>query len=261
MDYFPQLATGAMGQFPLRRTRRTRTVVNSATDGRRVKLADSGAGVTEWVLEYRELSDGEVEAVTAFHQAVEGRLRTFTFLDPAANLLAWSEKLSEPVWEKGPLVNVSGGEADPSGGTGAWLVTNAGPTAAGVAQTLNVPGWFRYSLSAYVRSAQNAEVALVCGGGRATRRLSGEWRRLVLACEPGTTAESARFGLEVAGGGSVTVYGMQVEPQIAASAYKRTGARGGVYTNARLASDALEVTATAAGRHSCRVEIIHGERF
>jgi hypothetical protein len=141
------------------------------------------------------------------------------------------------------------------------VVVNGGPAAGEAAQVINAPGWFRYSLSAYMRSSQRAEVALVCGGNRAMWRLSERWSRLVLPCEPGTTTESLRFGLEGPGGGIATVFGLQVEPQIAASAYKRTGPRGGVYPNARLASDELEITATAAGRHSCRVGIIHGERF
>ncbi len=41
---YPQLGTGAMSQFPIRKTRRTRTVTNRAADGSAIKLADP-AGV------------------------------------------------------------------------------------------------------------------------------------------------------------------------------------------------------------------------
>ena len=39
MLYFPQLSTGAVGQYPIQKRRLTRTVVNEAFDGARFKLA------------------------------------------------------------------------------------------------------------------------------------------------------------------------------------------------------------------------------
>ena len=43
MLVYPQLGTGALSQFPVRKTRRTRTVVNRAADGSTIKLADPAA--------------------------------------------------------------------------------------------------------------------------------------------------------------------------------------------------------------------------
>ena len=63
---------------------------------------------TEWRLRYEELTDGEMDTLRSFFEGVEGRLGTFTFLDPAGNLLAWSEQLDAEVWEKDPLVTVTG---------------------------------------------------------------------------------------------------------------------------------------------------------
>jgi hypothetical protein len=42
------------------------------------------------------MSDQELAALEALFQAVEGRLTPFTFLDPADNLLAWSEQQNQP---------------------------------------------------------------------------------------------------------------------------------------------------------------------
>ena len=56
------------------------------------------------------------------------------------------------------------------------------------------------------------------------------------------------------------VYGLQAEPQSAASAYQAT-AGGGVYEGARLADDALTITTTAVNRHSCTVNIIHANHL
>ena len=261
MQYFPQLETGAMGQYPLRRTRRSRTIVNQTADGRCLKLADTAAGVTEWSLEYQELTDGEADSLAQFFGAVEGRLQPFTFLDPAGNLLCWSEKLDEPAWERAPLVTVTGGIADPFGGTGTWRLTNGGPSHVGIAQTLNAPGWYYYCLSVYARSEQATNVTLVRGAERSEQRVSGTWRRLTFASLEEGTQESVRLGVEAPGGATVELYGLQAEAQIGASGYKKTTARGGVYRNARLAEDRLEITAVGLGRHCCALSVIHGERF
>ncbi len=69
-------------------------------------------------------------------------------------------------------------------------------------------------------------------------------------------AESIEFGLEIPAGGSVDVFGFQVECQPAASAYKRS-TNGGVYENAHFGQDVLEVTATDLNRNSVTVNITH----
>lgn len=251
MPYFPQLATGAMGQFPLVKRRRARTVTNTCADGRQVKLADAAAAGTEWRLGFQELTDEEMETLLAFFASVEGRLGSFTFLDPAGNLLAWSEQLDEAVWEKGPLVTVVP-EA------GAWRVTNTGGSTALLAQTLEVPEPFYYCLSMYARGANGA---LARGGERREFPAAAEWRRLAFASQGQGTGETVRFGLELGPGASVEVFGMQVEAQIGASGYQRTFSRGGVYENARFGSDELQVTTAGPGRHGCELTVIHGERI
>lgn len=256
MRYFPQLESGAMGQYPLRRVRRKRTVCSHMADGRRVRLADTAADTTEWRLEAAGLTDGELETLMGFFESVEGRLHTFTFLDPADNLLRWSEDLEQSVWEKGPLTTVTGGVADPFGGMRAWRIGNGS-----VAQTLNVPEWFYYCVSVYARCDTGGMLRLARGGQSAEQRVMPEWRRLSFASQSAGTEESVRFGVETEPGATVEVYGLQVEPQIAASAYKGTAWRGGVYPNARLAQDRLQWTTVEPGRHTCSLGIIHGDHF
>ena len=93
MPVYPQLGSGALSQFPVRKIRRARTVVNQAADGSTIKLADPLGAVTEWDLTYTDLSDAEASALLAFYAAVEGTLTGFTFLDPAGNLLACERRL------------------------------------------------------------------------------------------------------------------------------------------------------------------------
>ena len=106
---FPQLPTGALSQFPLRKRRLSRTVVNTMADGRTIKLPDVAAQVTEWQLQYTGLSDPELATLAQFFASVEGSLNGFTFLDPNGNLLAWSDDPSQVEWQKASFLTLTGG--------------------------------------------------------------------------------------------------------------------------------------------------------
>jgi len=256
MLVYPQLATGALGQFPIRKQRRARTVVNAAADGSSFKLADPAGTTTEWTLEYAWLTDGEMAALEQFFAAAEGTLNGFTFLDPTANLLAWSGKLDGAVWERDPLVSVTGGMADPAGGSGAWRLTNPGAAAQSISQTLAAPGGYVYCVSACVRAAAASTATMLLGNSRAERAVQTQWGRIAFAGNGDALAESIRFGLEIPAGATVDVFGIQVEPQAGASVYRASTA-GGVHENAHLRDDELSVTTTGLNYHSCTVNIIH----
>jgi len=98
MLYFPQLASGAVSQFPCKKVVHQRTVVNQLLDGSEVKLFDPAGCTVEWDLDLESLTSAEWNAMAALFQAAEGQLGTFTFLDPFGNLLSWSEALSASVW-------------------------------------------------------------------------------------------------------------------------------------------------------------------
>ena len=257
MLVYPQLGTGALGQFPIRKQRRARTVINSTTDGRTVKLADPAAVTTEWQLGYAELADSEAAALEAFFSAAEGTLNGFTFLDPAGNLLAWSGQLDDAVWARGPMLSLAGGEADPAGGALAWRLVNGGAGPQTITQTLAAPGDYVYCFSVYVRAPANTNVTALLGQGRKTQSVTAVWNRIVFTETGGAGAESVQFGLEIPAGATVDVYGPQAEPQEGASIY-RASTLGGVYTNARLRDDELAVASTGVNRHSGTVNIIHG---
>ena len=64
---------------------------------------------------------------------------------------------------------------------------------------------------------------------------------------------------QVAAGGSVELFGIQVEAQLGASDYKRTAARSGVYSKARFGSDQITVTAQGAESYDAVVQIVSTE--
>jgi hypothetical protein len=261
MRCFPQLATGALGQYPLHRARKTRTVSNTLGDGSSIRLADADAQETEWQLRFKELTDGELEVLEQFFTAAEGRLNTFTFLDPVGNLLSWSEQLDEGAWEKDPLITLDGAGVDGPGTGRAWRVANGGTAPQAIGQTINVPAWYYYCLSVYARSQSKTEVTLFCGDQRAVSGAGPNWSRLILAAQSASLGETVRFGVELGGGAAVELFGLQVEAQTGASAYRRTLGQGGVYPGARLGENELKATTLGPGRHACALSVIHGKHF
>ena len=261
MLVYPQLASGALSQFPVHKRRRLRTVVNTSLDGRAIKLSDPGAEVTEWQLAYAGLTDGEVAALQQFFAATEGSLNGFTFLDPTGNLFAWSGHLDHAAWVKQPFLSIAASIADPAGGTAAWRLTDSGAGAQNISQTLSAPAGYMYCFSVFARSPQPTAVTLLHGANRMNRILGTDWSRIAAAASGDPSAASIAFGVELAAGGSADVFGMQVEPQAGASLYKATTTPGGVYENARFRDDVLSLTTTGVNRHSATVNIIYANHL
>jgi hypothetical protein len=257
MDFFPQLATGSVTQFPSEKTVRRRTVVTEAADGSTLKLADAGAGEVEWELTLRGMTAAEWTAVERLFERAAGRAGTFTFLDPFDNLLTWSEELNATAWTRPNGLALTPGMADPLGGQKATRTSGGG----WIEQSVAAPGGYQYCVSVYARSAANCEVTLYAKAG--TKRVERvfmagpAWRRLAFACRPEQATESVSFGIELPPT-AVDVFGVQAEPQAGASAYKATGARSGVRPNTSFASDALEMTSEGLNAYSCSVRLRAG---
>jgi hypothetical protein len=260
MLVYPQLSTGAQGQFPITKRRVLRTVLNRASDSRAVKLPDSVGGRTEWTLEYAGLNDAEAQSLRDFFDLTEGTLETFTFLDPTANLLAWSDHLDDDVWTAAPLLALTPEIADPRGGTKGWRLSNPAGGAQSITQTLQVPGTFTYCVSLYARSETPVTANLLLDTGRMPCRIAGGWGRAVFSGTGTADAEAVLFGFEVPAGATIDVFGMQVEAQPGASPY-HPSIVGGVYPDARFRDDVLAMTAVSLGQHACTVNIIHADHL
>jgi len=238
---YPQLT-----QYPVVKRRSLRTVVNRMQDGRAVRLADPAGGAIEWELRYTGLTDAERATLEDFFAQAEGTLTGFTFLDPAANLLASSGALDHAVWVKGPALALT--PLHPG-----WHVVNSGAGSQSIVQTLGAAptGWL-YCVSAQVRGTAGSCVTMIAGSRQEERTLSGAWQQIALANE----VDVAAFGLEIPAGGTVDVLGLQVEAQGAPSVY-RDSVSSGVYEGARFADDALDIVTTDVNRHSCTVHIVY----
>jgi hypothetical protein len=259
MPYFPQLTTGSASQFPCTKRVLQRTVVNEQVDGSTVKLFDPGACRVEWEMDLAGLASAEWEAIRSLFQGAEGRLGTFVFLDPFGNLLKWSEDLSAAAWVKDSGLALTGSIVDPFGGTQATRVQNSAGAEGSLRQTVDVPASYRYCLSVYARSDTPGTVALVLRAGSETVRdslaVGPAWRRIEMTAQLGSQEEAATFGVAIAAGYTIELFGLQAEPQVGASRYKKTAARNGVYANASFLDDVLGMSSDLPGAFSCPVRI------
>lgn len=259
MLYFPQLPSGAVAQYPATKNTTQRTIVNTLPDGSTVKYVDSGASSVAWQLQFQSLADSEVAVLQEFFASCEGQLNAFTFADPTGNLLAWSEDLTQPAWQASTLLQIVGGISDPTGGTSATQVTN--PTGADltVLQTVNAPGWYCYCFSVYVQSQSGVNVTLQRQAGGSSSATSfpteNSWQRIQLSGQTQTTANSVTVGITIPTGQTIDVFGFQLEPQPAASAYKSSYSTGDVYANAHFTTDTLAVTTSAPNCNQCTLSV------
>lgn len=260
MLVFPQLSTGCIAQFPIRRRQSQRTLLNETTDGRQVRMADPDAATVRWELKYVGLTDDEKQRIEDLFVATEGRLRSFAFLDPTVNLLAKTEDLSAPAWNKAPLLSLTSGAADPFGGDCAWNLQNAGPTPASISQTMTCPGAFQYCVSAYVRAAQSnsidCKLRIRTAAGEVIRSAGAgpDWNRVHCAGNIPDSPDAVTFGLEIPGERTMDIYGLQVDAQPFPSPYKSSVA-GGVYLNTRFEEDVLQVRTEGVNSHSITLRL------
>jgi hypothetical protein len=217
MLVYPQLSTGTLAQYPLRKTLLKRTILNDCLDSRTVKLADVSAASVHWQLNYSGLTEAEWNSMKSLFLAAEGRLQTFLFLDPTDNLLRFSEALGSTVWEKDGLLTLTAGISDPLGTARATRIANSAAVSQKISQTVPAAGWFQYSFSVYVRSASTGTVTLRqrTSDGEALQifSINTAWQRLQLSASIEGTADEIEFELAIPAGGTVEIFGFQAEAQ------------------------------------------------
>lgn len=257
--FFPQLTSGAYAQYPLQKTRAARTIKNVLADGSMIVFADPGSSRLYWQLSFAELTAVEANVLEAHFEACAGPVRAFTFIDPTDNMLVSSSDLVAAVWSKPSLVDCIGGAADPTGTSSAFTVTNNATVSEEVTQTLSVPANYHYCFSLYAKSAAPSSITLVRRGASAEAvtvcDIGTNWTRLVSAGELGDPATELTVAIRLSAGQQVTLYGPQLEPQLAPSRYRATAARGGVYPKSHWAVDDLVITATAPNLFSTAFSI------
>jgi len=254
MAHFPQLESGCMGQYPIRRALLLRSNASETPGGRRRAVFDGAGSAVKWVLSLTGLTASEADAIQALFSACEGRRHSFMFVDPSANLLGGTGDLAGTWWEKGPGAAVAGGLIGPETGAEAFSLTNTGAGWSGVSQALPIPEGMTYCLSAWVRSAGGGAVKLGIGAAERVWEADSAWRQAWVSGTGGTSPVA--FSITAPPGGTVEIHGPQAEAQIAPSEYKRNRGRGGWYPRARFESDELNLEGEGPGLYACEVRIV-----
>lgn len=247
--FFPQLSSGAMAQYPIKKTLLARTIKNVLSDGNMILLADPDGAHLIWQLAYSELSVVDVDALQSHFSACVGSYRAFTFLDPTDNLLVSSSDVTTAAWQTSSLIHLSSGLADPMGGVAAFTAINAGMGNELISQTLNIPANYQYCFSLYVASNESGEITLLRQGLSAQENtivaIGPTWTRVNSSGQLNDAGTNLTVSISLAPGQQVGLYGPQLEPQIAPSRYRSTAQTGGVYANAHWGIDQLTIFADA----------------
>jgi hypothetical protein len=234
---FPQLSSGAVAQYPIRKTNKIRTIKNILADGSMIVLQDPGAGQLVWSLSYVALQPTDMTALRAHFVACGGPLRHFTFLDPTDNLLTNSAYLTQSPWVIKPEVTIEPNMPDPFGGIGAFYVTNGGSAPQTIIQTLtSAPVNFQYCFSVYAASPSGGTCSLIRSSAAAQQTtvcpVGPLWSRILSSGVLDDTGIGLSVTISLAAGQSLSLFGPQLEPQFAPSRFRPTYSNGGVYTTA-----------------------------
>lgn len=260
MFYFPSLGNGASSQFPIERERVFRTIQQVTLEGVVLSAADVMPPRTRWRFKLRGVTHAERAAIDTLFGAVEGRLRTFTFLDPMDNLLRQSEDFGGASWATDAGITISGGVSDPWNTTRAFVLANTTGIDRRMVQTLAAPGWRTYCLSVYLRSSVGVTVGLVLGPasqpGVHAVKADTQWRRVEVSGGAWGTEESIVCGLHLYAGTSVEATAFQLEPHKAATSYKRTQLKSGLHPAARFDQDVIRWRVLGPDNHETELSII-----
>lgn len=256
---FPQLEAGAIAQLPLRQERKRRWVKNVNDSGILVAREDTGAARQRWELSFRGLSEVERARMENFYLECRGRLRSFRFAPPGANLLRWSENLAGVGWVRTGVEALEANQMDPLGGTGAWRLTAGEGGNGTLEQTVSLSAGYWLAASVYVRAESLVEMKLsIRGSGNLLeKRIAAgpQWRRQMVAGRPGGGGETVSVAVELEAGTTVELFGVQLEAQRTASAYKRTDAASGMVETARFGLDELPVVGAGPGNYDVRMVV------
>jgi hypothetical protein len=255
MNWFPQIGAGSVAQFPVTRSRTWRAITNSLESGERIMLPDTSAGQIGWKLSYRELQDIEVQSLTDLFTATQGEFGAFTFIDPLANLLGWSESLTQSAWQTGLLTSTANA-LDPLGTARASSITNSSAGVQSLQQSLSLAGNYVTCFSAYLRSDLAGTIALQRDNTQVQVSLSPVWKRVYVSGVGATGAAQSTLSIALSPGQAIDVWGLQVEAQAYPSAYKQTMAALGIYEETYFGDDELKITGTSPGLSSCEINLV-----
>lgn len=270
------LSTGALLRYAVSRSHRFATRSVTLADLSQQTAGLLAASLRGWELDLGMLRDSEREDWLEFFESAQGAKTAFTFVDPLANLLKWSEEFDNAVWVKSNLTAAADLAAvdpfDLASGRVQRLTVSATPASMyqEIAVTPSGAGSSRkhsieFTLSLWIKLVASGPTSFDISIGDDASESS------LLSVTPTATltrvsltyrfaasndASNVRARLDnFSGTGQVLIFGAQLEAVGTVSGYKKTGARSGVVPNCRFAEDEIEFAATKYDHNDMRVTI------
>jgi len=254
---YPQLRTGAIVHYPIRKTAVTRTVSNVLPGGTVLMYPDDPAHRTNWSWEYVGLTLDEAAALQDFFNACNGPLRPFTFLDPTGNLLSGSSNFGAPAWQLSSKTKISADFRGPFLDSAALSLVNEGQALQELCQTLTVPCDYTYCFSVYVSSPTREPVILFRRGIHSEESVSLhaglDWSRVWTAGNLQDPSTGLCVGVKLLPGQQLSVSAAQLQVQPSLSPYRNRPQAGDIYSNAHWAIDELNVR--HVGPNNCSMSV------
>jgi hypothetical protein len=255
---FPQLSSGAMVQYPLRKRRVIQSPLNAFSDGTMIASNISANSQSVWELAYAELTARDQSALKSHFSACQGPFQPFIFIDPTANMLSNSADLRASSWQLDPLLALTAGAPDPQGGNGAFLLVNSAQVDQQIVQVFSAPASYQYCFSLYVSAPTPSALRLgrlAVSSISQTFTATSKWVRVADSLQLPDAQMAFSASIIVPPGQTVAVFGPQLEPQINPTRYRPTNAAGGVYQNAHFLGDSLIFQSEAPGLFSTLITI------
>jgi hypothetical protein len=233
MPFFPQInSTGIITQIPYTFRSNFSTSEVTFPSGVKHTWGWRGMGLTNcptgplgsWELNYMAITDAEVAVLKTFYESMMGKLGEFIYLDPAGNLLDYSEDFTQ--WG-----TASGAVTDPFGGSRAMTASGTlSRTASGLA------AGYKYNGSVWVKpTAQRAITIAVGSASKTVPCAGGVWSRI--DC-PATLAGTSGT-VSISNLSSTGVFGAQLVPMPGPGQYARTPGNYGRHAKCRFDTDSF----------------------
>jgi hypothetical protein len=237
--FFPQLSSGALTQYPVKRVKNVHTAGYDSEDGSKIMYFDPNGSSLVWQLSYTGLTQDELTSLETLFESCCGQFRGFTFLDPVANLLTGH-------WQLDPLVQISG-----------TVYANSGSAPASVSQTLPIPAGYVYtfSLTGDPTADPTATLTVIRRGPNSQKQTVIPLNQSLLVSSDILADSGIGFSIAVQlqPGQSIDLGQAQLEAQPSPSPFRPP--QGGVYTDAHWASDQLTFVADGPNSYSTKFNI------
>jgi hypothetical protein len=253
VTYFPQIGNALTTQLPYRTGMEFSTAKSDMPTGERFSYYRRAAPLSRFDLNFESITDAELASLEAFFAGREGRLQEFIYLDPAGNLIGYSEDYTNAAWEK-YAVTVGSAQADPFGGNLATAATASGSNgmlAASVLPDGDASG-FVLCGSVWVKPQSPGQTLMIgfIDAGFSVLDFTvynlpvvGEWRRIFHTITLGSNAVIRMLigGLGTWNATALHLFGAQCVPMRGPGAYAKTPGNGGLHRKCRFDTDDFTV--------------------